>query len=165
MKYQLAYDEDGTAIFLQGDIDEHIGQVLSELTRQIRGPRLRFDLEKVNFVNSLGIATWIAHLPAFRQFALVYAKAPYVFVSLCRIMPQLLDGGMLLSFQVRYSCQECESKAFTLALVEREESLRAGSLPVRVCAKCKQPMPPDPADAGLYNLFVRSAPSKRSESA
>lgn len=155
MKYQIQFAADCTTVTFKGHIDERIGEVLAEIRPQVRTRVAVFDLAGIDLINSVGISTWIAHLSAFDSVDVCYMRATYAFVSLCSMIPVLLVGRRLESFQIRYSCPPCDD-AFdevVLGWVTRDETLAAGKFRASTCPHCKKPMEADPHDEDFRTLF------------
>ncbi len=154
MKYKIAYQPDVTLVYFSGNIDEHIGPVLAEISNQVKTPRLVFDLEFLGQINSIGVATWLAHIRSFDGVALTYENCPSTFSSLWQMIPGLGGKGILESMYSAYCCTKCDDGTYHKTLVHRAECRELEGFPPYPCPLCTTPMYPEESDRELLNIFI-----------
>lgn len=156
LKYKTTFEPQLTTVKLSGPIDEHVGEVLEDLRPQVRTPHVTFDCEDVTIINSIGAATWMAHLRAFQEMDVKFIRCSTAFTSLCLIMPDLIGSGAVESLFVTYYCKPCDHQLSILA--ERSQLLTSG-YPEHDCSTCKAPMIVDPENADFIDVITSSAAS------
>jgi len=154
MRYKMTFTPDLTTAHLRGHVDEHVGETLSEVRRQIRTRRAVLDLGGLGILNSIGVSIWLAHIKAFDDLELVLTHCPFSFTSLCLLMPELAGQGRIQSFYVRYYCDHCHDDQEQPALVTEDEATALGGCPPSACRRCGRPMAPEEADLDLLQLFT-----------
>ena len=153
MKYKIQFSPDLVTVAFDGPIDESVGAALAEIRSQVRTNALLFDLEKVDHINSVGIATWIAHVRAFDGVRLELTRLPYNFVNLCEIIPGLLGHRKVHSLQVRYHCARCEDGQVQYSFLERRDALVGNHPTTKVCRRCDGQMEIDDHDLDYLGIF------------
>lgn len=154
MKYKIAVQPDVTQVYFSGNIDEHIGPVLAEVRSQVKSPRVVFDFEFLSQVNSIGVATWLAHIKAFDDVQLTYENCPSTFSNLWQMIPGLGGKGVLESLYAGYCCQKCDDGKYHKTLVRRADCVKLENWPPHPCPLCTSPMFPEESDRELLLIFL-----------
>lgn len=156
LKYKIAFEPERTTVQLIGSIDEHIGEILKEIRPQVPTKKLVFDCEKLALINSIGVATWLAHIAAFGDLELHFVNCPYQFTSLCLIIPDLTASGTVESLYVRFFCEECDGDHQNV-LATRDETLKLGTFKLVPCPKCRNIMRLELDDEDFIQVFQGAA--------
>jgi hypothetical protein len=157
MKYKIAYQPDLSLVYFSGQIDEHIGPVLMEIRGQVRGSRVVFDLAYLTQVNSIGVATWLAHIKSFDDLQLSYENCPNCFSSLWLMIPGFGGKGTLDSLFAHYYCNACDDGTYHKTVVKKVDCVQLGDFPPLPCPVCRGAMKPEMSDQELLHIFVPDA--------
>lgn len=110
------------------------------------------DMEKVTFINSIGVKNWInwsLNLPLTCKVSIL--KCPYVIVNQVNIVEGFLPrNGKIESFVAPYLCEECSFETNVMAIRGKdydyatETSEKYIKLALEMpCPKCRAKMEPD----------------------
>lgn len=139
MRWTQTVNGDKATIAISGNIDETANQSLLDLASAISAPKLVFDCQAINTVNSVGISAWATFIKGLQsRHQLAFAKCPQVFIDVCLMIPIVTGGGVIESFYLSYPCETCEKT--TNILVESKSLADPGSLVTRNCERCGQKM-------------------------
>ncbi len=124
----------GSEVKLRGQIDETADLV--KLTKGLRNP-VRFDLEGVDFINSLGVRAWVHMLRTLKSLGL-QASARRCSEAMVTQMNMVWETRLPVeSFYTSYLCEACGLLAkICLEVAEHEGKLYAGEAPELACTRC-----------------------------
>ena len=154
MRYKMTFEPELTTAHLRGHVDEHVGQALAEIRRQIRTRRAVLELSGLGILNSVGVSIWLAHIKAFDDLELGLAQCPYPFTSLALLVPELAGNGRIQSFYVRYYCDRCGDDEEQQGLVTAADAQALRAYPPLACRRCGTAMVNEEADLDLLQLFT-----------
>ncbi|MCD6497955.1 MAG: PilZ domain-containing protein [Deltaproteobacteria bacterium] len=134
--WDIAKLDDVTQVFLQGEFREHtdFGRLAEKLTG-----RVEFDLSRVKYLNSAGVRKWVDFLRSLDDHVdYSFVRCSVAFVMQAAMVPEVLGGGRVESFNVPYACDTCdleqERLLQTSALVV--EGVWPPDVPSFVCPRC-----------------------------
>lgn len=133
-------------------IEGPIGENSKVFTVDLRDTtRIVLDLEKVTYINSIGVKNWIlwtVRVPPKAEFIL--KNVPLVIVNQASMVVGFIpDNGVIESFSAPYVCPSCNTeKMVSLRRGEHYQyatntSSRMLNLPALKCPKCGAEMEPD----------------------
>ncbi|HEY4244713.1 MAG TPA: hypothetical protein VGM88_33090 [Kofleriaceae bacterium] len=137
----MTIDERDGVLYLGGALDE--ASMLGELPARARDGRIVLDLEKVTFINSLGVRDWIRMMAALDR-----AKTAVELRRVCEPVVQQLNmilaargDAAVASFFAPYACDSCgREESMLVDAVAFHDTLVAGVAPPQTCPECGSKM-------------------------
>src|SRR5688500_13043480 len=111
MPFQMQSAKRGAILHvrLDGRLDEHAVPHLERLAAEATGTHVHFDLERIEFVSSIGFRGWINLLRAIETTSTFeFAKCSSAFVDYCDLLPTMSYANRITSFYVQYRCTGCK---------------------------------------------------------
>jgi anti-anti-sigma regulatory factor len=152
---EITVERDGaeTRAVLVGQLDETAA--LAEFGARMDG-RLVLDLEKVSFVNSVGVREWIRLLRALDRsgVAVRLRRCSEAMVHQMNMIVEAKGAATVESFFAPYVCEGCGHEAsMCVDVAANAAALRAQALPPASCPDCRRPMELNEVPA-RYLLFL-----------
>jgi hypothetical protein len=136
-KLEVGIDAAARRVELAGRIDE--SSQLVEIARRFTDGTLLIDLEKVAFMNSMGVREWIHLLRALsaRGVKVTLSRCAEVMIHQMNMIVDARGGAEIASFYAPYSCAACgrEDEA-CVEVAPNVAELRSLRLPTRACPEC-----------------------------
>jgi anti-anti-sigma regulatory factor len=136
MKITLLRNGEELVVTLRGDINESAEDDFRDLLAKIEVPKIVFETEKVELVNSLGARYWIDLVQSLakRSIKMTFRKCSPAFVESCNMYPKFVPKNSIESLFVVAECSKCrceESSLLTLTKCMAEDPLSGVN-----CGKC-----------------------------
>jgi len=146
---------EGDRVRLVGQLDELAS--LADFTGKLGG-EVRFDLEQLTFINSMGLREWVRTLDALqgRNAHVTLARCSEAMVRQMNAVVVARGSASIESFFAPYECRPCDRvDSICLEVISHLDTLRELRFPTRLCAGCGAPMEPIEL-AESYLLFLES---------
>lgn len=127
---------DADTVVLQGEIDDQ--STLSELADQL-GATVIIDLERVRFINSVGVREWIMFLGALaaRGARVILRRCSEPMVHQMSMVVEARGAAEVESFCAPFLCDDCASeRSLVLGVAQHLDDLRAKRVPSQKCPDC-----------------------------
>jgi len=132
---------DGSAdVVMQGQIDERTELV--GLADKVSGT-ITIDLEKVSFINSVGVREWIRLLRAFKKSdtTLCMRRCSEAMIHQMNMIVEAKGNAVVESFFAPYVCDACGYEgSMCLDVAPNAEGLKNMEAPAVACPECKESM-------------------------
>jgi anti-anti-sigma regulatory factor len=126
----------GHLVTMSGQVDERSS--IADYTGMLEGSVI-LDLEKVSFINSVGVRDWIRTLRELRErgVAVTLRRCSEAIVHQMNMIVEVRAGAEIESFFAPYECEDCGYEAsMQLDAREHRELLARREAPVLGCAEC-----------------------------
>jgi hypothetical protein len=153
MEIRVSRDGGETRAVMVGQLDERAR--LGEFAEQIDGD-LVLDLEKVSFVNSVGVREWIRMMRALarREVRLRLRRCSEAIVHQMNMIVEAKGNAAVESFFAPYVCEGCGHEAsMCVDAVANAAILKDQNVPEIACPECRKPMTLNDLPA-RYLLFL-----------
>lgn len=135
--WQIGCDQDPTEVALVGDITEEANLTL--LLEQLKGrKRIRFNLEKIERINSCGVREWINFIrPLSTESEVDLSRCSSVIVNQLNVFKDFAGSAKVSSILVPYVCNGCNFEVSSLYLTVPGQQPQIA--PVK-CPECGEDM-------------------------
>jgi hypothetical protein len=154
---RLEIELEGHDVKMTGQIDERCE--LGELEAKL-GDRASFDLERVSFINSIGVRAWVQLLRTLRDrgVAVVLRRCSEEMTHQMNMIADVAAGARVESFFAPYMCAACGHEASRCVEIEPNlAALRRLQAPTLPCGECPGTMELNEIPA-RYLYFVEAVP-------
>lgn len=156
--YLIEDQDDTTVVKFTGPINEEAGGPLNNLQNEASsGKMVVFDMEGIEYVNSLGIRTWINFLRTFGEGrSLEMRNCPPDVIVQINMIPKFAGTAKITSFKGFYICPECDHEQTehfdcsvgTDAILEQNSTIK--------CQKCGAATEME-SDEDIYFEFLNAS--------
>jgi anti-anti-sigma regulatory factor len=148
-------------VVMHGQLDERAD--LESFAKQL-ADAVVLDLERITFINSIGVREWIRMLRALemRKVRVVLRRCSEALVLQMNMILEMQTGTTVESFFAPYLCEDCgHESSRCLDVREHAAGLRRMQLPPQPCGECGSMMQFSEIPA-RYLLFLANHPTGRS---
>ncbi len=136
VRIEWSSSADGDLVKIAGQLDE-----LAELAKfcDRLGDPVRFDLEQVTFVNSIGLREWVKTLRALeaRNARVILSRCSEAVVHHMNMVLAARGNAAIESFFAPYECEKCgHCASLCLDVAEHLDTFRSMEMPTRPCSAC-----------------------------
>lgn len=167
--FKLHYSdlENGVLLKLTGQIDEDVnfGAILGEVHEMASMgapegglPRVFFDLQKVERINSCGVREWLLFLEKLQlKFKVEFRVASEAFIEQANIVPGILgpNGTPVHQIEIPYFCASCDERTRQLVPVASVKRTDGFTAPESKCAKCGSAQELDALEEEYFSFLKR----------
>ena len=156
LKAEKLQENDITKITFSGSIDEDSSQVLNELLKE-KSQKITFSFEHIEYINSLGIRSWINFMKAFEKARnIAFEKCTFDLILQINTYPQFLGDAKVASFFCDFICPECNFE--TSQLFKSEDGLETILKKTKElkCEKCGNDMELDEFEETCFEFLKRT---------
>ena len=136
----MTSSSDGSVVSMNGQIDERAQLV--PFAESVGDP-VAIDLEKVSFINSVGVREWIRMLRAMkgRGLKVRLERCSEAMIQQMNMIVEAKGAADVASFYAPYYCDGCGFEGSMLVDVDAHRpALGAMEMPPMACPECKEPM-------------------------
>lgn len=141
LEIEYTASDSGHEVVFDGQIDER--SKLVDFVEQLSAGQVAINLEKVSFINSVGVREWIRMLRKLddKQHAVRLRRCSEAMIHQVNMIVEAKGNAEVDSFYAPYQCDECGfESSMCIDVGSHEAMLRRMEAPQLACPECKAAM-------------------------